>query len=70
MSACVTKAGIGRHRHRDVVLDVQALFGLGQRNGFAHMPQRTALRQVLGDHRIAGDAGFKCCAQHRFKTFA
>ena len=49
------ESGDARHRNADVVLDVQALFGLRQRNAFADVPQALGLGQVFSDHGV-GDA--------------
>ena len=46
------KLGYARDRHRDVVLDVQSFFCLGQWNGLAHMPKLLGLGHAFGDHRI------------------
>ena len=42
----------GRHRHRNVVFDVQALLRLRQRNAFADLPQGLGLGQTPGHHGV------------------
>ena len=62
-----------RDRDRDVVLDVQAFHGLGDRQVLADLPQRLGLRQAFGDHAV-GDAallhaGFEQALELRTRMF-
>ncbi len=64
------KGGDARDLHRDVVLDVQALFGLGQRNALADVPELVRLREVFGHHGIGHAAGLKRFFEQRFEACA
>ena len=59
--------GNARNGNADVVFDVEAFFGLRQRNAFADVPQTVGLGDAFGHHGIAHPALFKSCFQQAFK---
>ncbi len=59
-----------RHGNRDVVLDVQALFGLRERNALADVPELVCLRKVLGHHCIGHAAVFESRFEQRLEARA
>ncbi|MNV69894.1 hypothetical protein D3C71_1628260 [compost metagenome] len=64
----VHEAGDGRNGNGHVVLDRLAQLGFGQRNAFAQMPQRLALRHIGGNGGVMDQASVDGLAQHGFEA--
>ena len=65
-----TKAGMREMGHADVVLDVQPLVGLRQRDAFADVPEVFGLGHAFGHHGVAHAARFQRGFQQGFKARA
>jgi hypothetical protein len=61
------EVGDARDRQRDVVLDVLAGAGLGQRDVLAQLPQAARLRDRGGDHGVVGQAALPAPLRSRFQ---